>query len=227
MESLYQVYQGTLGPEAPCVYLVGIGQGNADVGELVAGRSCTYACVPVASWDDDLTPWPAPGLYRGDADFAGNADRFYKDLTDGLIPKIERAHGLRPSARGLAGYSLAGLFSLYEFVRHGDVAAVAGVSPSLWYDGWIPFVQDAHMDGGGRFAYISIGSQEKRGSPARLRTVEDHVLQTARILESKGVEVTCSIGPGNHFQHVQKRLGAAIDVLDAHLAKLASTQNRL
>lgn len=119
----------------------------------------------------------------------------------------------RPVPAGLP----AGLFSLYEFVRHGDIAAAAGVSPSLWYDGWMEFLQDAPLVGRGRFAYLSIGSQEKRASVERLHTVEDNVLQTARILESRGVETVCNVGPGNHFTHVQERLEATVAALDGFL----------
>lgn len=217
MDATCRVYRGTLGPEAPCVYLVGVAQGGADVERLAAGRACTYITVPVQDWDNDLTPWPAPGLYRGDAAFAGNADAFYRRLVGEAIPGLERAFGLAPRARGLAGYSLAGLFSLYEFVRHGDIAAAAGVSPSLWYDGWMEFLQDAPLVGRDRFAYLSIGSQEKRASVERLHTVEDNVLQTARILESRSVETVCNVGPGNHFTHVQERLEAAVAALDGFL----------
>ncbi len=186
---------------------------------LTAGRPCTYVNVPVSNWDDDLTPWLAPGLYRGDAAFGGHAEQTCRHLFDEVVPSVERAYGLAPRARGLAGYSLAGLFSLYAFARHEDVAAAAGVSPSVWYDGWVPFLQAAPLPGAGRFAYLSVGSQEKRGSPARLRTVEDDLLQTARILEGDGAQVVYTVGPGNHFQHVEERLAAALDALDGFLCR--------
>ena len=47
--------------------------------------------------------------------------------------------------------------------------------------------------------------------------MEDNVLQTARILESRGVETACNVGPGNHFTHVQERLEAAVAALDGFL----------
>ena len=214
-----EVYPGSLGPDAPCICLIGMGQGPLDMARLTMGLACTVVGVPVHDWDNDLTPWPAPGLYPGDPDFQGNADAFYARLTNHVLPTAEKAHGLAPRSHALMGYSLAGLFSLYEFALHEELAAVAGVSPSVWYDGWPEFLARTPLRGAGRFAYLSIGAREKRASPARLHTVEERVLQTARVLEGRGVQVDCSVGPGNHFQHVQERMDAAVRALDGFLAR--------
>ena len=76
--------------------------------------SYAAAALVCDDWDSQLTPWPAPAAFRGNADFSGKADIFLDRLYSEVFPEVEKLTGV-PEFRGMAGYSLAGLFSLYAF----------------------------------------------------------------------------------------------------------------
>lgn len=208
---------GAGGTSAPCIYFVDLPEHPFDVAPAADGLSCSVARFPVHGWDDALTPWPAPGLYAGDADFGGQADATIEDIGSRIIPGIEAACGIAPRARALAGYSLGGLFSLYAFTRMPGISAVASMSGSTWYDGWLDYLEAATYEGSGRFACLSLGSRERHAMPRRLHVVEDDTRETARMLEARGAEVRLSIGPGSHLQHVDERLRDGLAALDAWL----------
>lgn len=212
------VYKGSGGPDAPCIFVVGAA-GQPIAGEVLRGRFCSVAPFEVDSWDDDLTPWPAPGLYPGDAPFAGHAGQTLLRLRAEAMPAVQRALGAVPRAWAVMGYSLGGLFALYAFAQDPTFAAAASASGSVWYDGWVPYLQKQQLPGTGRFVYLSIGSAEKRAPQRRLHSVQERTEQTARILEAKGVRTVYRVGPGNHFQHVGQRMADAAAALDGFLAQ--------
>ena len=77
-----------------------------------------------ADWDAALTPWPAPALFKGHAAFAGGAAGTLSFIETALLPEVSRRLALDERAgRALLGYSLAGLFSLWAFLR--DEAFIA------------------------------------------------------------------------------------------------------
>jgi predicted alpha/beta superfamily hydrolase len=213
----YGFYPGNGGTTAPCVYFIDLPEHPLDVASATTGLSCSVAKFPVSHWDDALTPWPAPGLYKGDADFGGQADATLDDIVSRIIPDIEESCGIAPRSRALAGYSLGGLFALYAFTRSDLFSAVASMSGSFWYDGWVDYLEGAAFDAGDRHAFLSLGSREKHAMPARLHTVEDNTRRSADLLEEHGVDVILSIGPGSHIQHVEERLQAGLVALDGWL----------
>ena len=77
-------------PGAPLVVL------NADAGEgdavLVALREYTdkplsLAVIDGLKWEDDLTPWPNPPIFRGSEPCAGRADDYLDLLTGRMLPQ--------------------------------------------------------------------------------------------------------------------------------------------
>jgi predicted alpha/beta superfamily hydrolase len=176
------------------------------------------ASFPVHDWDDELTPWLAPGLYHGDADFEGLASRTYERVMGPFLDGVEAAHGLQPRSVALAGFSLAGLFSLHSFMTDTRLAAAASLSGSVWYEGWPDYLAGCTTPMAGRFAYLSIGTKERLASPEILHAVEDRTRLTAETLRRLGAEVEFRTGPGSHLQHVDERITAGLEALDAFLA---------
>lgn len=86
----------------------------------------------VEDWNRDLSPWPAPPVFRDQA-FAGEADKTLKWLKDNMDLSVDR--------RCIGGYSLAGLFSLWAFYETGLFQGAASCSGSLWFPGWIDYAQ--------------------------------------------------------------------------------------
>lgn len=221
-------------PKAATIYLVSAGFQNLDTATLAAQLSANLVVLSIKDWDNDLTPWPAPGLYPDDVPFKGNADHSLHELTDCIIPALEQQFCLASTQRALAGYSLGGLFSLYGFIRllAGDTLrgepnatpsapnnapyfdSVASLSSSVWYEGWPAFLQDTTFAGTDTFAYFSLGKKEKNAPPAILGCVEDRTHLTAEFLANRGVKTAFVMEPGNHFQHVFERITRGLRVLD-------------
>ena len=208
---------GAGGGAAPVIYVVDSPEHPFDIGGVAAGIACTIVTVPVSDWNDNLTPWPAPGLYRGEPDFGGNAARTLAELCDRVIPAIEREAGLRPRKRAICGYSLGGLFALYAFAHRACFDACACLSGSVWYEGWVEHLRALELDGTDRFAFLSVGTEEKRAALATLRRVQDNMGQCADILRGRGCTVEYAIGPGNHMSFIPERFAAGLAALDAFL----------
>ena len=45
------------------------------------------ASIDGMDWNGDLSPWPAPKVFRGEEDFSGGADRFADFLEQEVFPK--------------------------------------------------------------------------------------------------------------------------------------------
>ena len=76
----------------PFVYLHVYDGDGADVAEALEGIGCvpcTLVAVKPACWNDDMTPWECPGLFAGDAPFAGHAECQLHLLEREIIPRAE------------------------------------------------------------------------------------------------------------------------------------------
>lgn len=210
----HTVYRGKAGPSAPVIYVIDLPYHPFDLAKVTHGLSSTVVRLPVRDWNDSMTPWPAPRIRDEETDFGGDADATLAELTHEALPAIERAEGLTPVSRAICGYSLAGLFALYAFVRTDAFAACACLSGSLWYKGWVPYLRTLDFDATDRYAYLSVGSREKKAPLPIMRTVQDDMQACADILRAHGCRVDCVVGPGNHFQHQQERFAAGLAALD-------------
>jgi hypothetical protein len=74
------------------------------------------------------------------------------------------------------------------------------------------------MDLTGCFAFLSVGTKEKRGGTPLMRTVQTNMEACARILQERGCDVRYVTGPCNHLQHVPERFDAGLSALDSFLA---------
>lgn len=83
---------------------------------------------------------------------------------------------------------------------------LCSVSGSLWYDGFVPYMEQNAVSPALRKAYFSVGSREKNTKNPRMHRVEDCTGRAARILERQGVETRFEINPGNHFADGAARL---------------------
>ena len=215
----YTVYLGTGSPAAPVIYVIDAPEHPFDTAPLARKRTCTVATIPVSAWADALTPWPAPGLYRDEPDFGGHAAQTLTTLLDEAIPAIETDEGLSPTSRALCGYSLGGLFALYALTHSSAFAACGCLSGSVWFEGWVEHLRALPLDLSGRFAYLSLGTKERRGPRPLLKTVQERMEACADILRERGCAVDYRTGPGNHLQHIPERVDAGLTALDDFLAR--------
>ncbi len=128
----------TFGAGGPVIWMVCDFDLAAQASALLPEGAATVAAVEGVDWNCELTPWPAPPVARGQPDFGGNADALLGELAGRILPEVEAE--LRPSARWIAGYSLAGLFAVYAALSTRLFARVASVSGSMWYPGFSDWV---------------------------------------------------------------------------------------
>lgn len=214
---LSRTFPGTGGADAPVVYVVDMVERPFDLEGMVSGRRCHIVTVPVANWNDSLTPWPAPNIYRELPGYGGEAASTLGELVAKAMPTLERQAGLTPTCRAICGYSLGGLFALYALTHTEAFRACACLSGSVWYEGWVEHLRGLDFDGAGCFAFLSIGTKEKRAGPKPLQSVQDNMEACATILRERGCAVEYAVGPGNHFAFVRERFEAGLTALDEAL----------
>ena len=170
------------------------------------GLSADLAVIGGIDWDDALSPWPAPKVFRGGRDFGGCAAAHLEELRETVFPTVDAGRTIR--RRMIAGYSLAGLFSLWAACASDLFASCASVSGSLWYEGFTDWLekQKIRLDG----AYLSVGDREKNTKNPRMARVEDETRRACRILAEKGIPAVFECNPGGHFNDVPDRIARGI-----------------
>ena len=211
-------------PDAPggvIVYFHGDEKQAAEVWQLLPEPKPVLAAISGVDWNADLSPWPAKHAFRGGSDFAGHADAYLTELTEQIIPELERVLSLVPAARCLAGYSLAGLFAAYAPYRTALFDRIASMSGSLWFDGFAefacrPFVRAPE------YAFFSLGDREKQTRSVRMAAVEDCTRAVVERYRSCGVPTDFVMNPGGHFQAGSQRVADGI----AYVLRMPARQER-
>lgn len=227
------------------IYVIDSVEHPFDIVSIAEGLSSMVVSIPIANWNDALTPWPAPGFYDDEPWFGGCGNETLEELARHTITAIEAELGIAPDIesprsplprkesravkRAICGYSLGGLFALYAFVNDSRFDACASISGSLWYQGWMDYIRDKagcgpskstdvnRFDGRERYAFLSVGKKECKSGLSLFRCVEDNMHASAGLLRAAGCQVDTAIGPGNHMQHIPERFKAALGALDAFL----------
>ena len=184
--------------------------------DYVEQERCSIVSVFGMDWERDLTPWPAPKVLKRGSDFSGKAEAFLDSLKKEILPWTEKEsipEGCVPR-RDIVGISLAGLFSLWSAFQSGcPFSGIASVSGSLWFDGFMDYLEKTSFPVSPEGVYLSVGDTEKNTRNPRMAVVEDNTREAARIIESRGIHVKMELNPGNHFSDTIPRLRKAIDFL--------------
>ncbi len=184
-----------------------------DISPLISALENLHASFLVINrlrWDDDLTPWPVPPIYPSDPGSKGEAAAFSTFLNDEALPWAISEGGLLPAHLGIAGYSLGGLFALWEGIRRGGYAAIVSASGSLWYPDFLEFLSASEKPPSLMCTYFSLGNQEANTCNKTLRSVGEKTLAARELLEQKGVRTVFVSEKGNHFVDGEGRLARGI-----------------
>lgn len=176
------------------------------------------AVVSGIDWDNDLTPWRAPGVFRTDPEFKGRADQFLKTIENEVIPRVEAdlsdmypgmRSGNLPGAtvRAITGVSLSGLFAMYAWLTSTTFTNMGSISGSFWYDGFLRWVLDRKPLNPNGVVYLSLGKEEggAHGNP-RFADVAENTAGIAAYLTRSGIPVLYERTPGNHYAPLLPRL---------------------
>ena len=199
--------------EAPIIYLntfSGEGQKVYEVAQAAGYPPFTLVAISDLDWNHDMVPWDSPPAFKNADPCTGGADDYLRLLTEKIIPKAEKEITGTPSWRGIVGYSLAGLFSLYATYRTDLFSRVGSMSGSLWFPGMKDYIfsheptrQPDHM-------YFSLGDKESKTRNPILRSVRQNTEEIRAFYHSKGIDTVFELNPGNHYNHAAERTAAGI-----------------
>ena len=185
------------------------------------GTSLLLAPYAVEDWGRDFSPWPcdAPAFGGGGRDTAAW-------LAQEAIPAAEGDAPAERHVRYLLGYSLAGLFSLWNFYESGLFRGAACCSGSLWFPGWTDYAAKAAAPDGSR-VYLSLGGREERSADPLMAQVGTLTRQQDALLaRDPGIAAhTLEWNAGGHFSDPIGRLAkGAVWLLNAGKAEKRSVK---
>lgn len=194
----------------PVVYIHASVQIVKDVADRMGDLNVIFAVIDDVDWEHDLSPWPAPKAFRGGTDFSGGGDEYLSELADRIVPAAEEAMGFSPSCRILAGYSMAGLFAVYALYRTAIFDRVVSVSGSLWYDGFLDFMNKNRPVRLPERVYFSLGDREEMTKNRRLAAVGDCTAKAEERMRDLGVKTVFEMNEGNHFADPGERVAKGL-----------------
>lgn len=200
-------------PAGPAVYLNSSEEEEEQICQALEESGCpdiTLVTVSGLDWNRDMAPWDMPSAFKGAPPCTGGADGYLRLLTREIVPTVENALPEAPVWRGLAGYSLAGLFALYALYRTSVFSRAASISGSLWFADFREYVLTHEMTVRPECLYLSLGDRECRTRNPYLKTVQERTEEIAAHYAAQGIDTRFQLNPGNHFKNAVRRTAAGI-----------------
>lgn len=200
-------------PNRPVVYLNTYGrEGEAVFRQISAFGDSDFTLVAISglNWEHDMAPWDIPPISSKDTPCTGGADDYLELLLNEILPQAEKTVFGTPLWRGIAGYSLAGLFALYSIYRTDVFSRAASVSGSLWFPDFPAFVCSHTPKQTPDCIYFSLGDKEHKTRNPFLQTVRQNTEEMEDFYKQQGIATTFQLNPGNHFQDAALRTAAGI-----------------
>lgn len=185
--------------------------------EQIPSADFILAAYESECWNDDFSPWAAQAVF-GTESFGGKADRTLEWLVQYCIPYAEPDES--EIARFSVGYSLAGLFSLWVYCECDAFAGAVSCSGSLWYKGWLEYVQKAAAADRERkrYIYLSLGDKEEKTKNRQMATVGSNTRKVYAMLceNQQNVKGVLEWNRGGHFSEPDLRVAKGIDWILRH-----------
>ena len=165
-------------------------------------------------WNDELTPWPTEGVFRKAKPFGGHAAGFLDKLIHEIIPNAEKQLGVKEAERTILGVSLSGLFAVWSMFETDAFTNVISISGSLWYDGFVEWMEKQTPSPLVKKVCMLLGEKEKLAKDKRMATVEEKSLAAADVIKSRSqAAVMFEIVEGTHFSPIMPRLERVFEVV--------------
>lgn len=204
---------------APVIYLPVVMGDGTEVYERCRELNCppfTLVGIGSLNWNRELSPWGCDGTVRDAEPFGGQASGFLDELLNWIIPEAESSLPQPPTWRGIAGYSLAGLFSLWALWQTDVFGRAASASGSLWFPHFIDYAHEYTMPNAPDAVYLSLGKKETKTPNRMMRHVLDDTCAMEALLVERGIPTTLELNPGNHFAQTDLRMARGIHWVLAH-----------
>ena len=183
--------------------------------ELSEKHGISIVVIEDVNWNDDLTPWPAVGVFKKAKPFGGKAASFIDKLTHEIIPNKEWELGIEDAERTFLGVSLSGLFAVWAAFHTDAFTNIISLSGSLWYDGFIEWMKEQTPSPQVEKFCLLLGEKEKNAKEKRMATVEERTLAAVDILKAKSKSsVVFELVEGTHFSPILPRMERAMMTLE-------------
>ena len=203
-------------PGIPVIYLNTYSDEGQQVFEAVQAVGClpfNLATISNLDWNHDMAPWDNPAAFKKGEPFTGGADDYLRLLVEEIIPRAEKELAGPPAWRGIAGYSLAGLFALYAIYQTDVFSRGGSMSGSLWFPGFKEYIFTHEPKRRPDCIYFSLGDKESKTRNPVLKTVQENTEEIRAFYQSKGIDTEFQMNPGNHFVQGIERTAAGIQWL--------------
>ncbi|MGN8969724.1 alpha/beta hydrolase [Intestinimonas sp. HCP28S3_D6] len=203
----------SLDTNAPVIYLNTFADEGQIVYEVAQAAGCppfTLVAISDLDWNHDMVPWDSPPAFKNADPCTGGADDYLRLLTEEIIPMAEQEVLGMPSWRGIAGYSLAGLFALYAIYQTDLFSRVGSMSGSLWFPGIKEYIFSHEPKRWPDCMYFSLGNKESKIRNPVLRNVRQNTEEIHTFYQSKGINTVFQLNPGNHYNHTVERTVAGL-----------------
>lgn len=204
---------------APVIYLPVVMGDGSEVYECCRELDCpsfTLVAISGLDWNRELSPWACDGTVRDAEPFSGQAAGFLDELLGQIISEVESSLPQPPTWRGIAGYSLAGLFALWSLWQTDAFGRAASASGSLWFPGFIDYAREHTMSNTPDAVYLSLGKKETKTPNRMMRHVLDDTRAMEKLLVERGIPTTLELNPGNHFAQTDLRMARGIHWILTH-----------
>ncbi|ORX82760.1 hypothetical protein BCR32DRAFT_292402 [Anaeromyces robustus] len=162
----------------------------------------------VLKWNEEMTPWKSDPIFKNVEGYGGKADDYINVIINDIIPEVEKL--FKPEYYALAGYSLAGLFTIYSMFKTNIFTRFFSGSGSFWYPEFLNFVENNKIIANVDKVYMSLGNKEKKTSNKVLKTIETDTLKMKDYLNNLNINVKFEFYNGNHFNDVDLRVATGI-----------------
>ena len=200
-------------PRTPIIYLNTFSDEGRKVYEAAQATGCpqfTLVAISDLDWNHDMVSWDSPPAFKNAEPCTGGADDYLRLLTREIIPTAEKELPGVPSWRGIAGYSLAGLFALYAIYRTDLFSRIGSMSGSLWFPGMKDYIFSHESKRWPDCVYFSLGDKESKTRNPILRSVRQSTEEIQAFYQDKGIDTVFQLNPGNHYDHAAERTAAGI-----------------
>ena len=199
--------------ESPVIYLNTFSDEGQKVYDAAQAAGCppfTLVAISNLVWNHDMVPWDSPPAFKHAEPCTGGADDYLQLLTEEIIPTTKKEIGGAPCWRGIAGYSLAGLFALYAIHRTDLFSRVGSMSGSLWFPGMKEYLFSHAPKCRPDCMYFSLGDKERTTRNPVLRSVRQNTEEIQTFYQGKGIDTVFQLNPGNHYNHAVERTAAGL-----------------
>ena len=180
-----------------------------EVAEILAKTDKQFSLIAfkIEDWNNELSPWETPPAF-GNKSFGSGAKDTLEFIESKLITMVKERYDFSDDVKViLCGYSLAGLFSLWNAYKSDKFSGIAAASPSVWFNGWEEFMNNNTPLS--NTIYLSLGDTEEKTKNKVMSAVGDNIRKQEQLLKNDNINTVLEWNKGGHFSDSDLRVAKA------------------